>query len=73
MDIGLRNQDTLYSVKHEGEKVEKDSIQLIILGNSHATYGVDPSGFSVPALNLANVSQSIYISTKELHFLYWTT
>lgn len=64
MDIWLRNQDTLYSVKYEGAKAEKDSIQLIILGNSHATYGVDPAGFSVPAFNLANVSQSIYFDKR---------
>lgn len=63
MDIWLRNQDTLYSVKYEGAKKEKD-VQMIILGNSHATYGVDPAGFEIPAFNLANVSQSIYFDKR---------
>ncbi len=64
MDIWLRNQESLYSVKYEGALLNKDSIEILILGNSHATYGVDPDAFEMYAYNLANVSQSIYFDKR---------
>lgn len=64
MDIWLRNQESLYSVKYEGALLNKDSIEILILGNSHANYGVDPEAFEMYAYNMANVSQSIYFDKR---------
>lgn len=63
-DIWLRNQNTLYKEKYNGLIEQKDSIQLLILGNSHATYGVDPNPFFLYAYNLASPSQSIYFDKR---------
>ncbi len=71
-DFWLRGQDSIYEKKYEGLLSAKDSVQLLILGNSHATYGVDPTAFStIYAYNLANVSQTIYfdkrLTLKAIH------
>ena len=64
-DFWLRGQDSIYEKKYEGLLSAKDSVQLLILGNSHATYGVDPTAFStIYAYNLANVSQTIYFDKR---------
>ncbi len=60
-DIWLRSQKLSYAAKYEGLIKAKDKVELIILGNSHANYGVNPSVFkNIYAYNLANVSQKIY-------------
>lgn len=66
MDIWLRNQDSLYSEKMIGALNEKDSIEIVILGTSHATYGVNPNEFDLYAYNLANVSQRLYFDKRIL-------
>lgn len=60
----LWNQNSLYKEKFEGALLNKDSIEVVILGNSHANYGVDPSAFKSFTYNLANVSQSIYFDKR---------
>lgn len=64
IDTTLRNQNSLYKEKYEGAIKLKDSIEVVILGNSHANYGVDPSAFDMCAYNLANVQQSIYFDKR---------
>ncbi len=54
----------MYKGKYQGALNQKDSIEIIILGNSHATYGVDPSPFKMYAYNLANVNQSLYFDKR---------
>jgi hypothetical protein len=63
-DTFLRNQNSLYKEKYEGALRCKDSIEIIILGNSHANYGVDPNAFDLFAYNLANAAQSIYFDKR---------
>jgi hypothetical protein len=63
-DTFLRNQNSLYKEKHEGALKYKDSIEIIILGNSHANYGVDPDAFDLFAYNLASPAQSIYFDKR---------
>ena len=65
MDLYLVNMNSLYKEKVNGLIDHTNEIEILILGNSHATYGVDPSGFSTFAYNIANVGQSIYFD-KEL-------
>ena len=59
-DIFLRNMNSLHKEKVRGLLTSKDSIQILILGNSHANYGVDPVQFDIYAYNLANLNQSLY-------------
>ena len=65
MDLYLANMNSLYKEKANGLLEHANEIEILILGNSHATYGVDPSSFSAFAFNIANVGQSIYFD-KEL-------
>ena len=64
-DFWLRNQNSLYAEKYNGLIDKKDSVQVLILGNSHANYALDPSEFThYFAYNLANVSQKIYFDKR---------
>lgn len=63
-DIFLRNQNTLYKEKYEGAKKAKDSIEILILGTSQATYGINPEAFDLYAYNMANLGQSIYFDKR---------
>lgn len=40
--------------------------RILILGSSHAWYGIDPSAFSQPAFNLAYVSQTLHFDSALL-------
>jgi hypothetical protein len=56
--------NSLYKEKLNGVHNHKNSIQMLVLGNSHANYGVDPNVFSVYAYNIANVNQSLYFDKR---------
>jgi len=62
----IRNKNSLYTEKLQGAIQDKEKIEIIILGNSHANYGVDPNAFDKYAYNLANVNQSIYFDKRIL-------
>ena len=64
MDSSLRMQNTLYKEKYEGAKKIQDSIEVVILGTSRATYGVNPEAFDMHAYNLANLGQSLYFDKR---------
>ena len=64
MDSSLRMQNTLYKEKYEGAKKAHDSIEIVILGTSRATYGVNPEAFNMYAYNLANLAQSLYFDKR---------
>ena len=63
-DITLRMQNTLHKEKYEGAKEVIDSIEVLILGTSHAHYAVNPEVFDLYAYNLANLGQSIYFDKR---------
>lgn len=56
----VRNIPNPYSSKHHWMLQHADSVELLILGSSHAYYGINPLYFNIKAYNLANPSQ-IYI------------
>ena len=62
----LRQKNTLYKEKLQGLIHDKEIVEIIILGNSHANYGVDPTAFDMHAYNIANVNQSIYFDKRIL-------
>lgn len=52
-DIYLRNKNTLYKEKFNGAIENSEHIKILVLGNSHANYGVDPRGFKKYAFNIS--------------------
>lgn len=64
LDVHLRTMNTGYKDKVSGLVSCEDSIEVLILGNSHSAYGVDPSEFSMYAYNLASVNQSLYFDKR---------
>jgi len=64
LDIYLRNMNSMYKEKYEDALAKADSIQVLVLGNSHACYAVNPAAFSFYTYNLANVSQSLYFDKR---------
>jgi len=62
-----------YELKWGGFSKKASKIEVLILGSSHAYYGIDPNHFTFKAFNLANVSQSLDIDaellTKEVNAL----
>jgi hypothetical protein len=63
-DVYLRNKSSLYKEKFNGARNEAEKIEVLILGNSHANYGVDPMAFDDYAYNIANVNQSFYFDKR---------
>lgn len=64
LEIRTRNIDGQYAQKSKGLLNSADSIQLLIVGNSHANDGISPQEFEVFAYNVAFGSQSIYFDKR---------
>ena len=58
----LRSIPTTYSEKARG--LASSDPEILILGNSHAAYGVNPVLLPRDAYNAANVYQSIYFDKR---------
>jgi len=58
LEIRLRTIPTTYEAKHKQTLAIADSVEVLALGSSHALKGFCASRMSVPAYNLANVSQT---------------
>ena len=48
-----------YTQKASEVKKNYDS-EVLVLGNSHAFYGINPDDFSMKTYNFSNISQSLY-------------
>lgn len=64
LDLYLKKKNTLYKEKLKAIELNKDNVEILILGNSHAAFAVDPQYFDYNAYNLASVSQSIYFDRR---------
>jgi hypothetical protein len=60
----LRRLPTSYGIKSAQLTADAADIKLLILGNSHATYGLDPRLFTPDAFNIASVNQSLYFDKR---------
>ena len=60
IEIFYRTVPTNYSFKHQEILKHRDSIEVLIFGDSHAMYGINPKYLDKEAFNLANLSQTIY-------------
>jgi hypothetical protein len=63
-EVFLRFIPTSYRIKNAQLAADAPNIQLLILGNSHASYGLDPRRFSIEAFNAASVNQSLYFDKR---------
>ena len=63
-ELFLREMETGFKIKNQQLIASADSIELLILGNSHENDGLDPRQFSVYAFNLAQVGQSLYYDKR---------
>lgn len=55
----VRNVPNEYKYKAEWMETHVDSVETLILGTSHAFYGIDPSFFREKAFSLANSAQPL--------------
>lgn len=49
-----------YSVKYETIPTKLNTTEVLIFGNSHTFYGLNPKFFDRPTYNLAHISQTLY-------------
>jgi len=63
-EIYVRNMPSFYKQKRDQLIANADSIEVLILGSSHAMDGADPNQFTLYAHNLAFGAQSIYFDRK---------
>ena len=59
LEIIVRNVPNEYKYKAEWMEANADSVETIILGTSHAFYGLDPSVLGKHAFSLANSAQQL--------------
>lgn len=59
-----------YAVKSQKIQEKYADTEVLILGNSHSFYGLNPVFFDRPAFNLSNISQTLYFDQLlfEKHF-----
>jgi hypothetical protein len=74
LEIYLSNLSTSYTLKKNGLLNNSKKIELLIVGNSHQSYDIDPNQFKLEAYNVAQVNQSLYydkrITLKYIDQLY---
>ena len=72
-EIAYRNIPNSYRMKDNFLKHEASGCEILVLGSSHAFFGINPSYFSRSAFNAANVSQDLrhdgFIFQKYLPYL----
>lgn len=68
-ELYLRKTDTVYKRKADQLTKSADSVEVLVLGNSHAFYAVDPAEFDAYTFNLAQTNQSFYFD-KRLTLAY---
>lgn len=71
LEIFYRTTPNNYSVKARDVQKHYESCEVLILGNSHAYYGLNPEFFQIPTYNFANISQNLYFDKllfdKHIH------
>ena len=64
LEYNLNKIPNSYNYKRECLETQLDSIEVLVLGSSQATYGINPEYFCLKGFNLSNVSQPLYYDTK---------
>ncbi|MEF9923579.1 MAG: hypothetical protein RSA66_06775 [Muribaculaceae bacterium] len=66
-EYAARQVPNSYKYKYARLQELQDSLQILILGSSHAYMGLDPSCFTLNTFNAANVSQPLCIDDYLAH------
>lgn len=66
VEAGLRRVENTYTHKRRLLEQRMDATRVLVLGSSHANFGIAAGQFSVPAFNLAGVSQSLVVDEQLL-------
>ena len=64
LEVFYRQVPNNYSYKDQQLQKVAPDVQTLIMGDSHAFYGINPAYFKDPTFNLSNISQSLL--TDEL-------
>lgn len=59
-EVFYRSVENNYTFKNERIVSEYHNIETLVLGDSHAFFGINPEYFSSNTFNIANVSQSLF-------------
>jgi len=60
MEYNLGEISNSYNYKRKCLERGLDTVQVLVLGSSQATYGINPDYFSLKGFNLSHLSQSLY-------------
>ena len=63
-EVRLRRVSNGYRDKRVFLERQLDSVEVLVLGSSHAYFGIDPQCLSLRAVNLAFTNQSLYYDTR---------
>ena len=61
LEVFYRQAPTTYSYKDQQLQKVAPYTQTLVMGDSHAFYGINPEYFNSPTFNLSNISQSLLI------------
>ena len=64
LEVFYRQAPNNYSYKDQQLQNVAANVQTLVMGDSHAFYGINPAYFKDPTFNLSNISQSLL--TDEL-------
>lgn len=67
VELFYRCTDTAYTEKNKQLRTEYSDAEVLVLGNSHALYGIDPEYFDSRTYNVANISQTLYFDELILN------
>ena len=70
IELFYRIVPNTFTIKNEAVKRCFDTSEVLILGNSHTFYGLNPKYFSTPCYNLANISQTLYFDELLIDTYY---
>jgi len=64
MENNLGRVKNRYNFKRNCLEEQLDSIQVLVLGSSQVTFGVNPDYFCMKGFNLSNISQTLFYDTR---------
>lgn len=67
LEVFYRTVPNNYTEKANNISLYYNTAEVLILGNSHSFYGLNPDDFYQKAYNLANISQSLYFDELLLY------
>ncbi len=67
LELFYRMADTNFTEKDKQIRTEYKNSEILILGNSHSLFGINPTYFNRKTYNISNVSQTLYFDELILN------